>query len=91
MKRATPRFLHFLLTLTLLLAMVGCSGKEPMQTNWSDAAPTTLTIADLKEIFGEKSGDIVTLWGASFFSGETAVLTLQKSGSSWIIQSFQVK
>ena len=50
MKRTTQGFSHLLLTLTLLLSMVGCSGKEPTQTNRSDTAPTTLTIADLKEI-----------------------------------------
>ena len=50
MKRTTQGFSHLLLTLTLLLSMVGCSGKEPPQANRSDAAPTALTIADLKEI-----------------------------------------
>lgn len=41
--------------------------------------------------YGEKSGAIVTLWGASSCNEGPAVLTLQKSNNSWLIQSFQAK
>lgn len=61
MKRTTQGFSHLLLTLTLLLSMVGCSGKEPTQTNRSDTAPTTLTIADLKEILSALDASNSTL------------------------------
>ena len=43
------------------------------------------------KLMAKKSGNIVTLWGASSYSGGTAVLTLQKSNNSWLIQSFQAK
>lgn len=61
MKRTTQGFSHLLLTLTLLLSMVGCSGKEPPQANRSDAAPTALTIADLKEILSALDASNSTL------------------------------
>ena len=39
--------------------------------------------------YGEKSGAIVTLWGASSCNEGPAVLTLQKNGNGWLIRSFQ--
>lgn len=55
-------------------------------TTTSDFGPGVFNLS-----YGEKSGNIVTLWGASSYSGGTAVLTLQKSNNSWLIQSFQAK
>ena len=59
---------------------------DSFYTTTSDFGPGVFNLN-----YGEKSGDIVTLWGASSYSGGTAVLTLQKSNNSWLIQSFQAK
>ena len=38
--------------------------------------------------YGEKNGDIVTLWAApAGYDGSTRMLTLQKSGENWHILS----
>ena len=73
---------------------------EEMHTNWIEEAfyisetdcfytfSSDFGPGSFIPCYGEKDGDIVTLWAApAEYDGSTSMLTLQKSGESWHILS----
>ena len=67
MNRTTQRFVHSSLALILLLAIAGCSGREPSYPEQSNTTPTALDITDLKEILSTLDASNATL---TYYNGE---------------------
>lgn len=61
MNRTVQRFMHSSLALILLLAIAGCSGREPSYSEQSNTTPTALDITDLKDILSTLDASNATL------------------------------